>query len=165
MSIVDICDINPPEIPKPIQDNVAELPDLLDVRPENRYDEKVFEERLQIDKSKEKNTNIEEAKKKWSEDEVESFKLGHYEFDQEYKLYLENLSKNKKVDKICKTSFLKKYLPSKTAHELNEYFYMFYQPAKRKDPLTVSPKRHVIKRRRNHSSTSSGSISKYLKKK
>ena len=149
-----IYNINPPEIPKFFHRNLAEVPDLLDVKPEGHYGGKVFEERLLIDKRKEKHADIDEVKNRWSEDEVESFYLGHYEFEQQ--------SIRDWEDKV---TFLKKYLPNKTANEIAEYLFMVYLPDKRKDRFAVLPKRATIKRKRKQSSTSNGGNSKCLKKK
>ena len=86
----------------------------------------------------------EEGDEKWNTDEVESFNLGHYEFE-----------KQSVKDKESKISFLKEYLPNKTAKEIVEYYFMNYQPARRGDPSTVLPKRGNIRRKRNQSSISS----------
>ena len=99
-----IHNINPPEIPKPFHGNLAEIPDLLDVKPKGHYGGKVFEERSLIDEHKEKHADIDEVKNRWSENEVKSFNLGHYEFDQQ--------SLDDDEDKL---SVLKKHLPNKTA--------------------------------------------------
>ena len=93
-------------------------------------------------------------KRRWSEDEVQSFYLGHYEFEQQ--------SIRDWEDKV---TFLKKYLPNKNDKEIVEYLYMFYLPDRRRDPSAVVPKRREPRSTRNQSSTSSGSNSNYLKKK
>ena len=92
----------------------------------------MFEKRLKIDEHKE------EGDIKLNTDEVESFNLGHYEFE-----------KQSLKDKESKISVLKRHLPNKTATEIVEYLFLNYQPARRGDPSTVLPKRGNIRRKRN----------------
>ena len=104
----------------------------------------MFEKRLKIDEHKE------EGDIKLNTDEVESFNLGHYEFE-----------KQSLKDKESKISVLKRHLPNKTATEIVEYLFLNYQPARKRDPSKVLPKRRIIKRKRYQSSTSNRSNSKY----
>ena len=92
-------------------------------------------------------------KSRWSEDEVKRFYLGHYEFEQQ--------SIRDWEDKV---TFLKQYLPNKTAKEIVEYLFMVYLHDRRKDRFAVLPKRATIKRKKKQSSTSIGGNSKCLKK-